>query len=413
MLNRYLGNFKNFPREMWILALITLVNRVGAVVVPFLSKYLKEGLGLSYSQIGWIMVCFGIGSLVGTFLSGKLSDIFSPYKVMVFSLFTSGLIFLALQFVKTFELLCFFVFLLMAIADMYRPAMMLSLNDYVDKESRLRALSLLRMATNLGFVIGPVLGGILIINSGYGTLFVIDGLSCIIAIAIFVFFVREKKLLYKLKGNSLNRDRFAPFKDLPFVMNWIIALITGYLFFQVFSIIPIYHKEAYHLTEFDSGMFLSFSGIIFVLFEMTIVNFIQRSKIVDLAAIMCGLLLIGTAYLLLYFVHAPWVFWIFMLFMTFGNVLTFAFASGFVMNRSHKNLEGLFMSTFQMSYGFAHILSSKTSLTIIQNYGYNTNWMFNYILAFSAFFCTYVIFLIVKKETKEANKNILYSLFNK
>lgn len=413
MLNRYLGNFKNFPKEIWILALITLVNRVGAVVVPFLSKYLKEELGLSYSQIGWIMVCFGIGSLVGTFLSGKLSDLFSPYKVMVFSLFSSGLIFIALQYVKTFELLCFSIFLLMAIADMYRPAMMLSLNEYVNRESRLRSLSLLRMATNLGFVIGPVLGGILIINSSYNTLFIIDGLTCIIAIVIFVIFVKEKKMLFKLKVNIANRDRFAPFKDIPFVINWIIALITGYLFFQVFSIVPIYHKEAYHLTEFDSGMFLSFSGIIFVLFEMTIVNFVQKNKIADLVAIMTGLTLIGIAYLLLYLVHEPWVFWFFMPLMTFGNVLTFAFATGFVMNRSHKNLEGLFMSTFQMSYGFAHILSSKTGLNIIQNYGYNTNWMFNFLLAFFAFFFTYIVLLILQKESKKTNKDILFSLFNK
>ncbi|MCC9070775.1 MFS transporter [Flavobacterium sp. F-65] len=413
MLNRYLGNFKNFPKEIWILALITLVNRIGAVVVPFLSKYFKDELNLSYSQIGWIMVCFGIGSLFGTFFSGKLSDIFGSYKVMVFSLFGSGVVLLSLQFVKTFELLCLSIFFLTAIADMYRPAMMVSLNDYVSSESRVRALSLLRMATNVGLVVGPVLGGLLIINSEYNTLFIVDGLTSIISVCFFVFFVKEKKLLYKLEMNAVGQDRFAPLKDFPFVMNWIIALITGYLYFQVFSIVPIYHKEAYQLTEFDSGMFLGFSGIVFILFELAVVNFVQKNKITDMVAIMIGLILIGTSYLLLFLVHQPWIFWVFMLLMSFGNMLTFAFASGFVMNRSHKNLEGLFMSTFQMSYGFAHVFSSKTGLTIVQNYDYNTNWVFNYTLAFVTAFCTYLIFLVVKKEQKKVKEDILVSFFKK
>lgn len=411
MLNRYFENFKNFPKEIWILALITLVNRIGAIVVPFLSKYFKEELHLSYSQIGWIMVCFGIGSLFGTFFSGKFSDIFGPYKVMVFSLFGGGSVILLLQFVKTFELLCFSIFLLTAISDMYRPAMMVSINDYVDNKLRLKALSLLRMAANVGLVVGPVLGGLLIVSSEYQTLFIVNGFTCIFSVIIFVIFVREKKMLYKLEVNTVNQDKLAPVKDFPFVMNWIIALVTGYLYFQVFSIVPIYHKEAYQLTEFDSGMFLGFSGIIFVLFEMIVVNFVQKNKITDLVAIAFGLLLIGSSYLLLVLIDHSWVFWIFMVLMSFGNMLTFAFATGFVMKRSHKNLEGLFMSAFQMSYGFAHVLSSKTGLTIIQNYGYNTNWTFNFILAFVTAFFTYIILIVVKEEQKKVKEDIVVSFF--
>ena len=176
---------------------------------------------------------------------------------------------------------------------------------------------------------------------------------------------------------------------------------------------PLYHKEAYNLTEFDSGMFLGFSGVIFILFELALVNFVQKNKMTDMIAIMIGLLLIGTAYLLLFLVQQPWIFWIFMLLMSFGNMLTFAFASGFVMNRSHRNLEGIFMSTFQMSYGFAHVFSSKTGLTIIQNYNYNTNWTFNYVLAFSTAFITYLIYLVVKREQRKAREQIFASFFKK
>ena len=44
MIKKYLDNFKDFPKEIWILALITFINRAGTMVVPFLSKYVKEDL---------------------------------------------------------------------------------------------------------------------------------------------------------------------------------------------------------------------------------------------------------------------------------------------------------------------------------------------------------------------------------
>lgn len=117
---RYINNFKGFTREIWILAIITFINRAGTMVLPFLSKYLKENLHFSYSQVGWIMVSFGFGSMLGSWLGGKLSDKIGFYKIMIFSLFTSGIGFLLLQFVTSFIGLCIGMFSIMVIADMFR-----------------------------------------------------------------------------------------------------------------------------------------------------------------------------------------------------------------------------------------------------------------------------------------------------
>ncbi len=78
------------------------------MVVPFLSKYMKDDLHFTYSQIGWIMVCFALGSIIGTWLSGKLIDKIGFYKIMMFSLFASGIIFFALQHLNVFVLVYLF-----------------------------------------------------------------------------------------------------------------------------------------------------------------------------------------------------------------------------------------------------------------------------------------------------------------
>ncbi|MDZ7614368.1 MAG: hypothetical protein U5K51_12205 [Flavobacteriaceae bacterium] len=73
MLNRLIAPYAGFSPEVWFLALITFVNRAGAMVIPFLSLYLVKDLHFSLSQVGWIMSCFGVGSLLGVYLGRYFS----------------------------------------------------------------------------------------------------------------------------------------------------------------------------------------------------------------------------------------------------------------------------------------------------------------------------------------------------
>ena len=196
---RYIGNFKGFSREVWILTIITFINRAGTMVLPFLSKYLKEDLHFSYSDVGWVMVCFGLGSMLGSWLGGKLSDKIGFYKIMVFSLFMTGILLFIIQFITSFWGLCFGMFGIMVIADMFRPAMFVSLGAYAKPENRTRALTLVRLAVNLGFAAGPALGGLIIMGIGYRGLFWADGSTCIVAILDICAFGKgkEEKRLYR------------------------------------------------------------------------------------------------------------------------------------------------------------------------------------------------------------------------
>ncbi|MCB4798380.1 MFS transporter [Neotamlana laminarinivorans] len=411
MLKKYLQNFKNLPREIWIIAIITFINRAGTMVIPFLSKYLKEDLGFSYSQIGWIMFSFGIGSLLGTYLSGKIADKLGAYKVMIFSLFTSGLIFIMLQFIRSFELMCAGVMLLTFIADMFRPAMMVTLNSYVGVDHRLKALALIRAAVNLGFLIGPALGGLIIFKLGYSILFYIDGISCITAILIFAFLIKEVKSPYKLDFKHLKFGKIIPFQDNLFLLNWIIALLTGVVFFQIFTTLPLYHEEFFGLSEFYSGLLLAFNGLLILLFEIPLVNYIQRKKIRSSFALTLGLASMSIAYLLLCIISHPIVLVIMMVFISFGVMLTFPFASDIVMKRSYKRQEGVFMSIFQMSYGFAHVFSAKTGMEVISKFGYQANWFVNFGISIIAMCLAYLLYIYLKKEKIKKHDDIVKSIF--
>lgn len=374
-LQRYINNFKGFRREVWILAIITFINRAGTMVLPFLSKYLKENLHFTYGEVGWIMVSFGIGSMLGSWLGGKLSDKIGFYKVMVFSLFTSGIMFFGLQYLTSFWSLCIGVFSIMVIADMFRPAMFVSLGVYAKPENRVRALSLVRLSVNLGFATGPVLGGLIILGLGYQGLFWIDGSTCILAILIFAYFVKEKKKIVEHQDKSdLSLETKSVFRDKPFWVFLFISFTTAMLFFQIFTTLPLFHHEKFGLSEFQTGLLLSLNGMLIFMFEMPLVSIMERKQVNRIKIIFAGALLMVTSFYVLLVDVWVGILAIGIILMTFGEIFSFPFSNAFAMGRAPRGQEGRYMALYTMSFSLAHILSSKVGLEIIGHFGYSTNW---------------------------------------
>lgn len=397
---RYIDNFKGFSREIWILAIITFINRAGTMVLPFLTKYLKEDLGFSYGEVGWIMVCFGFGSMLGSWLGGKLSDKIGFYKIMVFSLFTSGILFFMLQYITSFWGLCISVFSIMTIADMFRPAMFVSLGVYAKPENRTRALTLVRLAVNLGFAAGPAMGGLIIMGIGYKGLFWTDSLTCIIAILIFALLVKEKKKITTIIHDTNTVAVLSVFKDKIFWLFLFVCFLTAVLFFQIFTTLPLYHHEMFGLTEFQSGLLLTLNGLLIFFLEMPIVSAFERLKISKTKIMLWGSFLMAISFYLLMITGWAGIFIFSIIFITFGEMFIFPFSNSFALSRAPKGHEGRYMALFTMSFSLAHITSSKTGMEVISYFGYQANWFLMGTLGIIAVVCCMRLLFLLKTENK-------------
>lgn len=399
-IQKYINNFKGFSREIWILATITFINRAGTMVLPFLTRYLKEDLGFDYGQVGWIMVCFGLGSMLGSWLGGKLADKIGFYKIMVFSLFTSGLMFFGIQYITSFYGLCLGMFLIMTIADMFRPAMFVSLGVYAKPENRTRALTLVRLAVNLGFAAGPALGGIIIMGMGYQGLFWVDGSSCIVAISIFALLVKEKKkIAISSQLQTLEIAVVSVFKDKIFWIFLFVCFITSMLFFQLFTTLPIYHHEKYGLSEFQTGLLMTLNGLLIFFLEMPLVSILERKNTLKLQIILWGSIFMTLSLFVLLIDIWAGILVVSILFMSLGEMFIFPFSNSFALSRAPIGHEGRYMALFTMSFSLAHIASSKVGMGIISVYGYQINWLFMGILGIVSIICS----IWVKKLILEEN----------
>ncbi|MBE8724807.1 MDR family MFS transporter [Flavobacterium hungaricum] len=387
----YINNFRGFSREIWILAIVTFINRAGTMVLPFLSKYLKEDLSFTYNQVGWIMVAFGLGSMLGSWLGGKLSDKIGFYKIMIFSLFTSGVSLFFIQYITSFGALCIAMFLLMVIADMFRPAMFVSLGAYAKPENRTRALTLVRLAVNLGFAAGPALGGLIIMGIGYPGLFWVDGASCIVSISIFAFLVKEKK-----KAPLDDKIESAPevksvFQDKIFWVFLFVSFVTAMIFFQLFTTLPLYHNEKFGLSEFQTGLLMTLNGLLIFALEMPTVGFMERKGFAKIRVIILGSFIMALSFFLLLINFWAGILIVSMVCISIGEILTFPFSNAFALSRAPHGQEGRYMALYTMSFSLAHIISSKVGFEIITRLGYQVNWFFMAVIGVIATGCCFWI----------------------
>ena len=278
----YINNFRGFSREVWVLTLITYINRAGAMVMLFLTKYLHENFFFTLTEVGWMLVCIGAGALFGNWIGGRLTDKIGFYTIMLASLFLTGFGIISLMFLYDFIEICIGLFIVTAIADMYKPAMYVAVSTFTDETNRTRALTLVRLAVNLGIVSGPIIAGLIIQKDNYDMLFWIDGLSCVIAITVFMLLIDESKI-YKAK-KRIARERIksglvknSVIPDKNFIIFWFASFLTAFLFFQLFTTIPLYNSDKLKLTDLQIGLVLAFNGMLIFLFEMPLISFLERN----------------------------------------------------------------------------------------------------------------------------------------
>lgn len=392
----YLGTFKGLSTEVWWLSLITLINRAGTMVIPFLSLYLTKSLDFTLKDVGWMMTCFGFGSVIGSWLGGKLTDKIGFYKVMKVSLFLTGVLFIALQYVTTFIGFGIGIFLVMLVADTFRPAMFVALSAYSKPENKTRSVTLIRLAINLGFSAGPAVGGLIITSLGYNGLFWVDGVTCILATFLLINVLNPKKS--KVVDEVKVENPISIFKDKAFWMFFVAMFIFGFVFLQYFSTMPLYYKDAHHLSELQIGLLMGMNGFLIFVLEMPLIKWLEESKYSKERLMFVGLLLTGISFLVLNLTGWVGVLIVGMLFMTIGEMIAFPFSNAFVMERAKRGNQGEYMAYYSIAFSFAHIFGHNAGMRMVDFLGFDTTWWIITLVSTLGLFFLISLTRIIKKE---------------
>lgn len=364
-----------------------LINRAGAMVLPFLSLYFTQARGFSVSQTGVILSVFGFGAVLGALSGGFLTDKLGYFKVQLFSLIFTAIGFLILSLLNDYHVILIFIFLTALIAETLRPANATAIGKYAEPKNLTKAYSLSRMAANLGFAIGPALGGI-IASISFQLIFIIDAGTCLLAaIALYVFFKKHQKSEHHLaqsQTKSVNENKSqSPFGDKVYIAYLFAFFLNATVFFQFFTTLPLYLKQVYFLKENKIGLLLAVNGLFVFLFEMVIVN--ETSKYFNLLKVMIlGIFLTGFSFLSLNFSEAYFILFVFIILISIAEIISMPFTSTIASSRADKNNRGRYMGLLTLSYSAAHISAPFIGTRIIETLGFQCLWSFVFFLALFA-----------------------------
>jgi predicted MFS family arabinose efflux permease len=403
MLNKtlqlYKSSFSGFSREVWLLSLVMLINRSGTMVIPFLSVYLTQVKGYTLIQAGWVMTFFGAGSVLGSYIGGKLTDSIGYYKVQFWSLFGAGLSFIMLGYADHLFSICLVVFLASTIADAFRPANFAAIAAYSEEKDRTRAIALVRMAINLGWAIGPAVGGFIAVKFGYKWLFWIDGLTCIGAAFFFLLSLKEKRTISTAQSTDASINITSIWKDHAYLLLLLFTLINAIAFMQLFTALPVFLKQDVALDEHVIGQLMAMNGLLIAIIEMPLIFVLER-RFKSWQIIGFGTLLIGLSYIVFnFFGHTGSVAILSMLLMTLGEMLSLPFIATLALGFSNEHNRGQYMALFSMAYSLAHIAAPNVGMQIAGRYGFSSLWWVILMLCILA----WAGFRIIGSREKEAS----------
>ena len=369
----YKNAYTGLSRKTWYLSVVMLINRSGTMVVPFLTIYATQELRLTIIQAGFVMGLFGIGAVAGAFIGGRITDWFGFYPMQILSLFFGGIMFIVTGYMHTYESLCISTFILSICNESFRPANATAIAFYSKEENRTRSYSLNRLAVNLGWAVGGALGGFLA-SVSFELLFWVDGCTNICAALLLL-----KLLPYVKSGNRHASAKETTvtkpaWKDAVYVLFLLLTVLFATCFFHLFTILPVFYKESWQLTEQFIGILMAINGIIIVFIEMALIYKLEGTRS-NTSFIQRGVFMVGVGYALINILPAAaWSSVLSMVIITLGEIFSMPFMNSFWISRTSATNRGQYAAMYTIAWSIAQITAPTLGSQVAANINYTTLW---------------------------------------
>ncbi|MEO8577454.1 MAG: MFS transporter [Gemmatimonadales bacterium] len=368
-------SLRGLPRDLWIVAIASLVNRAGTMVLPFLVLYLTRQLGFSAPRAGFALAVYGAGSIIASPIAGRFSDLVGPLPIMRFSLIGTGFLLLIFPFVKSFEGVIALTFAWALVSEAFRPANLAMIAEVVPQEQLKPAYALIRLAINLGMSIGPAVAGFIAARS-FSWIFVVDAVTTLAAGAVLLAtpIVTGKRRRADATGDREGKGRLPEvFGDRRMLLFLAALFLVGIVFFQHEGALPLFLVQDLQLSPAFYGMLFTVNTVMIVFLEVPLnaatAHWPHRRGL----AIGAMLFAIGSGAFA--FASGPAMVIVGIVVWTFGEMLLFPQASAYVAEIAPPHRRGQYMGAYSLAFSLAFAVAPWAGTATFAHYGAKALWI--------------------------------------
>jgi MFS family permease len=340
-------------KGFWVLWTGTLINRMGTMMVPFMTLYLVGARGLSVPAAGGVMAAYGTGSLVSQVLGGVFADLAGRRATLLCGTLSAAVLMVVLAYVRPIPMIVALVLLLGVTVELYRPAAQSLVADLIPDHDRARAYGLLFWAANLGFAAAMAAAGFLA-EVGFVWLFWVDGLTG----ALFGLLVW--RMVPETRSGRVNRSNEGGgfgyvLRDRTMVAFTLCVLVYYFVYFQSDATLPLAVRE-HGVPSSVYGLCMALNGILICAVQPFLgprLNRLDPARVWAAGAVLVGMgfgltAVAGSAPAYLGTV-AVW---------TVGEVLAAAVSGAIVARLSPAHLRGRYAGVYGLAWSSGWLTSS-------------------------------------------------------
>ena len=347
-------SLQGYDRRLWMLFGGRVIAATGfSIVMPFLSIFLYTKMGVPMTIVGMIFLGNALSGAVGQIIGGELADRLGRRPVMWTSMAVRGAVFLllSLAIAEMVDLRLISALLMVSsfTGSLFEPATNAMVADLVPPGRRLEAYSILRVGQNIGWTLGPLLGGILAMFS-YASLFVFTALtSVVVAVIIFTKLADPRRTAGQV-------DRFRPRdllrigKNRAFLVLCLASIPLSVVLGQMTSTFALFSEDVVGISVAEVGYLYALNGAMVVLLQLPMARYINRFRMSHVLA--AGALMYAVGYLILGAASDMWILVVSMIITTLGENTTSPASTNLVANISPENERGRYMGVSGIFYTF-------------------------------------------------------------
>ncbi len=361
IIGAYREAFAGVPAAVWMLAGVLLVSRSGMMVLPFLTLYLTQEWELTVERAGWVIATWSTAGIVGTYCGGWLCGRIGAIRVVLLSLLLSVPGFLVMPHCPSILLLCLALAYQGVVMEAGRPACQTAATLLCPPEMHAKSLAVMRMALNLGFTVGPTVGGILA-KIDFHLLFYVNAAFMLLGALIGALCFQPWRRAPLLSDTETTVTETKPLRDKLFVGYLALQFFAGLMFFQLLATMPLAWRDRYGFDEPLIGVMFAINTIVIVTLEMLLIRAINH--IAPLRLIAVGTALVGVGFGMMAFgTSLVWAVAT-VLVWTAGEMLAAPYGATFVAQRSSARSRGAYMGYFAMCFSAANVAAPIIGTTL-------------------------------------------------
>jgi DHA1 family tetracycline resistance protein-like MFS transporter len=267
-------------KQLASIFLVVFIDLLGfSLILPLLPYYAKT-FNANGTITGLLVASYAAMQLIGAPILGRLSDRFGRRPILLVSILGSLIGFLLLGFAGSLWML-FGARMMDGLTGGNLSVAQAYISDVTDEKNRAKGLGMIGAAFGLGFIIGPVAGGLLS-QWGYAVpAFAAAGLTLINLLLVYLWLPEsltpKKRAVSTTKSIGVNISSLAAALRRPLTGSLLMTRFFFGLAFAIFqTIFSLYALARFNLSATQTGYILTYVGILLVFTQGYLIGRLTR-----------------------------------------------------------------------------------------------------------------------------------------